>query len=278
MFYALDQYLTHNVTPETKKIFEESFRLMQTIGFEEFDDGYEDLIVTDQDAQIGDTLYNINDLTIKNLDQILIMHGIKMDDDASIIDRNRVLDAIVQVQFNDDPVAVLAAMALATNPEETFAELVRLFSTVGVEDVMGHIEEVSDRLLKMIREKASTQEQGSLPLEDFEQRQRHLDKLHFLQLVIPTKNSTFFRLMDEGLGVGFPLDAYLRIVGPTLEEKEPDDIAVDLVAICMASSDAIDREQIMAKQHIQDYIHDTAVMTKVSIAITNIMMELNRHE
>lgn len=278
MFYALDQYLTNNVPPETKAVFEESFSLMQAIGFEEFDDGYEDLIVTDQDAQIGDTLYNINDLTIRNLDQILIMHGIKMSDDASVKDRNRVLDAIIQVQLYDDPVAVLAATALATNTEETFAEMISLFTTISADRVLEHIEEVSDRLLKMIREKATLQEQGRIPLEDMEQRQRHLDKLHFLQLVIPTKNSTFFKLMDEGLGVGFPLEAYLRIVGPALAEKEPKDIAVDLVAICMASSDAIDREQIAAKQHIQDWVHDTAVMTKVSIEITNIMMELNRHE
>ena len=281
MLDILNMYLSSACTPELKSSIEIAHSVFDKIHLDAYEQGYEEILMLDGTVDNDTTLTRIVNLTKEIQARVLGEHEVVLQEDTSIDIYTLFIIGLYQIQIYENKDDISKLTALAISPEEIFAELMALVIEKNADELLPHIQSVSQFLITRIAELAAGVG-DDISDEDHDQQLRHIKAFKQFCDYIETKPKFISEIIEQNVGVGYPFIIYANIIKDHLDHvvmvvNNPDDItpkqaAYELIAACLISSDGIDNIRSTIKEHIDKLISDINSITKVDIAVSDILL------
>lgn len=275
MLDVLRSYLSEAATPELKAALEQSQELFERIELPEFESGYEELLATDGEVEHGATLPAIVELTRELQQKILVDHGIRLTNEATVAVLNQVIEGVLDLPDYEDTDAMVQLCNMEVPAQEVFAELMALVTTLSTEEVLVYVDSVDQALIDAIRQHARTfsNEVINAAAEGYSV---HVERLTQFCELIGTRDLSVLDGVKMGLRLGLPFVTYADMVGRELETMSVDKASYELVAMALASSDGTNNPKTVIKDNLEHYISSIDMITKIDVKVTDILLGLQR--
>lgn len=278
MLDILQTYLNDAASPEFTQMIREAHEALDLFGIQDYQDDFVQVLMIDDAVDEGETTQNIHNTTYNWQVAVLKMMGIIPADDARVDHLTRLLRSIHLLEEYNDPVKIMERTTLEMPPEELLAEILTAVSDVQPEEWLVDIAEVSQMTIQKIIELASRA--VSLRLSDetlIDVRNKYITEYKKFQETIALNRIKTKLLMDgyfeSGMDVGYPLVVYLNLPGQELATLDPIDCAANLVSMALISTDGHEKPRETIKAHLDHYISDLDAVTKVDIAVNDILLK-----
>jgi hypothetical protein len=282
MLDILQSYLNDASSPEFTQMIREAHEALDLFGIEHYQDDFVELLMLDDAVDQGETVQNIYDTTRNWLLDVLKLLGVTPADDtpedARVEHLTRILTGIHAIETSEDPAKLIERAKLEYPPEELLAELLAVVTPISPEEWLIDIHVVSQMLIQKIIENASQ----ALSLKDnddesVDHRVKYIQEYKDFKATVQAKGLKATMLMDEyfrtGMDVGYPIVVYLNLAGQTIGTLEPVDCAVNLISMALVSTDGHETPREAIHAHLEHYINDLDVLTKVDIAVSQILLQ-----
>lgn len=277
MLDILDDYLSGATTPELKESIRHAHELFDVYGLDTYEKDFEEILMTGDNTDTGYTVDAIYNLTRSIQFRILEEHQLVIDEDAAPSVLNIFLEALKKIPDYDDPDTLYGILATPVDAMELISECVGLVTGHSVDWLHTKVMNCGEQLLQEIvrnldqRHFATSDEEVVLKRELVQRYQRFI-------MIAEIKKLKIAYLLEHGLDVGHKVMVYLNLMGHDFEEMEASYIANELVAACLISSDASDNPRAAVTAHLEKFVSDMNVITKVDLAVSDILLKLAAHE
>lgn len=276
MLDILSDYLRENAPPELRHTLEAAYEALDRIELPNYEQGFEDLLMLDDQADQGATLDKIVELTRDILSQLLRQHEITLIHDVSLEMMVVFINGILDIQDYENDKEVIQTCDLDVNPNEKLCELLALVTSKSVEELLCEIEDVNPVLMKRIGELMAERNQPKFSDEELAQVQVYVDRLKAFMNWASLSRLRITDLIKNGMDVGWPFLTYMGIVGRELEEMPVDKAAYELMGMVLVSNDGSNNPQSIIKQYLENYVSDINKITKIDIKLREIVLGLQR--
>lgn len=271
MHEDIRSFLADSATLTVSQTMAAAFELFDRIGFNDYEEGYIELVMTDDMVDIGDTVLHMVDLTRKIQDQILLEHGVVLQADTFMGIANDIIGGILDIQEYENAVDILQTVDLRLSPEEVFAELIALVAPHTADEILTHLDSVSVMFIAKLRAMAKQRDYPELPNEDRETQKKMVQQL--VRLVASSHQHDFeiVKMIKAGVAVGLPFATYTSMIGKDFDAMDARSCSYELVGCALVSSDGHNNPVIIIKNNLEHLLSDLSVITKVSIQVADIM-------
>ena len=273
MLDILDDYLSDAASPELKESIRAAHELFDRYGLETYEQGFEEILLTDDQVDTDKTLHDIYDLTRSLQFKILEEHQLVIDEDAPPSILNVFLDGLKRLENYDNPDAVYGILTQPNDTAELIADCVALVTGQDATRLHRYVMNCGQALLQAIVRQLDQTHFAQSDEEIVSKRER-VERYKRFIAVADIKQLKVAYLLEHGMDVGHPLMVYLNIIGNDFEEMEAKYIANELVAMCMISSDASDNPRAAITAHLEQYVSDMDKITKIDVAVGDLLLKL----
>ena len=272
MLDILNDYLNGAVTSELKIAIEDAHAVFERIELPNYENGFEELLMTDDTVSLGDTPIHITNLTIAFLRQILFQHGITTVEGTDIVTLTKLARAMLDIQDYDNPTEITRTASTYGSPEEILAEIIALVTEHNADEILIHLETVSQMTITRIIEVMGQHSEDEESDEDITLRRQRVELFVRLQnyLMKPIIHTSL--MLSEGLDVGLPFLIYADRIGRDFESMPVETVSHELVAMALISADGMTNPAAIIKQNIERFISSLDKVTKVDIAVSDLLI------
>jgi hypothetical protein len=281
MLDILRDYLVEATTPENVDLIEKAHEAFDRIGLPDYNPGFEQLLMINDESDEGDTLGGIMDLTRSIGDRILEQHAIRVLEDCTIATRTEFIDALVDLQNASDHVPdILRIIGQEHSPEECFSELVALVGSNEAEHYLVDLEYVSQALIDRIKQTVEHMEFATTEedTQEREFREERITKFNNFMHFLLDPELAIAGLVHKGIDAGYPFVLYTNLIGREFEGMDPVLAAQNLLGMAFYSGDGYGQPIQIIKQHLEELISDVDVMTKIDIALNDNLVRFAAYE
>lgn len=274
MLDVLSGYLDEAATPELKQTLEQAHELFERIGLLDFETGFHELLATDDAVDQGGTLEAIVDLTKQLQRKILAEHGIVLTDQATVEMHNTVIEGVMDIGNYGDAEAIVRICAVEVSANETFAELLALVCPLAADEILIHIEEISNTLIATIQQHVAT---AATPTSDASaEHDEYVARLIRFCDYISSRELLIVEAVTMGMSLGLPFESYVEKFDRDLETMSVDAASRELVAAALISSDGHETPQAVINEHLEHLISNPDTVTKVAIKVSDLLLGLQK--
>ena len=278
MLDILNDYLGTATTSELHGVLRQAYTSLTKISNYDYDGAYTEILMTDGDRDVGESLELIVQTTRGFLHEILHTHGVRLSTDTTIEVLTRTIDAIMEIPTYGNSDELFSLIAAEHSPIETFSEIMAVMTSICAEEYMLACVSINPAFIKRISELVTQKQEETLSEEELLVRGKHVEKLRRYSAFIHKEDLTMMHLVKDGMPVGYPFALYLEHIGRRLENWPAERIAHELYAMALCSVDGIYNPRAIIGANINNYIADTSLITKVDIIVNDIMVKMNSHE
>jgi hypothetical protein len=276
---VLNDFLVANATPEMAEAIGRALELFERVELpEDYLHGFAELLMLDDEADEGGTLGAIERLTKRFQDSILQMHGVIVVEHASLDMRSSVIEGLLDLLDYENRDEILQICQNPGMPQELFADLMALVTTLQADELLVHLESVNAAVIDMVRTQCEFLDLPAAQVDaNIEAVKPNLDAVR--EFVTGLYLGEFFIIVDklkDGMLIGQPFAAYLELVGRSLEEMTVERAARELVAMALASIDGLANPQSIIRSQLENYVSDPDQITKIDMAVGDIMQRWSR--
>lgn len=281
MLALLEDFLIENATPQERVLFERAYNVFDRYELSIQDAEIVQNIVLQDESDPGNTLTYLRDQFTGFLSSLLAQHQVRVFSDTIpfdlLIDLN---DVLIRLPDYEDPEAILQITQQHLSSTETFAELVEHLTDHAAENVLNHLDFVSQMLIVRIEElmdQALVDEVDQTEqLEKSARTERYRKLMDFLQL---KENDTLIQsLISQGVEANLPFDVYVNLLGHDFENLPKDAIAINLLAMAILSTDGYENPPQRIQLSMDSLLSDVHLITEVSLAIRQLYVKFTQHE
>lgn len=277
MLDILDDYLSGATTPELKESIRRAHELFDEYGLDTYERDFEEILLTGDNADTGVTVDSIYNLTRSLQFKILEAHQLVIDEDAAPSVLNIFLEGIKKIPDYDDPDTLYGILAQPVDPMELIAECIGLVTGHSVDWLHTKVDNCGQQLLVEIVRNLD-QRHFNVSAEEMVLKAKLVQRYQRFLMIADIKQLKIAYLLEHGLDVGHKVMVYLNLIGPDFEEMEATYVANELVACCTISSDATDNPRAAVTAHLEKFISDMNTITKVDLAVGELLLKLAAHE
>lgn len=280
MLPELRDFLVESATPDQLDLIEGATSALGTIGLEQYQEGYLDILMTNESFDAGESVQAIFNLTEQMLRSVLKEHGVVCVDDTDIEVQTKLVEGIVALQNYEMAQDLIDCVQEDQTSEEIFANMLRLVTEYYPEQFLTQLAFVNPYLIKKIKELAQGQHEDEVdyvdapPLHTVEQTRNIQRYIRFME----NTELDVIRHVRAGLRLGYPFDVYIRAMELDLEQLEPKRVAQELVALALISGDAQAAPSEFVKENIDRFISSIDKITQIQIALNDILVRFERYE
>jgi len=275
MLAILKDYLATAVTTEMNNVIINAHRLFDILEVPDYEKGFEEILMLDDNVDQGSTQTSIIELTKTLQHKVLLEHGITLVEDAQIETLSIFIKGILDIQDYEDNATIMKVASIPGMPEEVFAEILALVTTLTVEELMDSIESVNQLVVTRICNLFSDYDQEQTSEQEQMAQIKYKNMYTLISELYPDAVFSITAYLQNGLDLGYPFLIYINLIGSELEDLPVELAALNLFMICMISEDGIVSPRAVIHEHIQKYIFDIDKITKIDIEIGNLLMKLN---
>lgn len=278
MLDILQSYINDNTTPEMAGTIASAIKVFDAYEIGDYESGYTELLMTAEAVDISQNMPAIIELTRALLTRTLSDHAITVNPENSLSDLVALTEGVLLIQSYSEGEEVIRTIEAADTSIEAFADTLALVIPQSAENIMLLVEDVSAFYVTRLKELSMK----NLPFdgagdEDEAAQLRHSDKLEVFMRMVRDTPLQMYRLIRTGLGFGFPFTTYADIIGRDLEQYTPERAAQELLCMAICSSDGIDNPRAIVNQHLEHYVADLNKITRIDLALNDLMLRMNHH-
>lgn len=281
MLDILRDYLVEATSPENVDAIEKAHEAFDRIGLQDYNPGFEQLLMINDESDQGDTLGGIIDLTKSLANGILKQHSITVSDEATVSILTEFIDAIVELQQASDHIPeILKICAQQHDPEELFSELVALVGTHEAEHYLVDLVYVSDALITRISELAQAQEFGTENEQDEERsfREERITRFNRFMHFLTDPELAISKIAHMGIDAGYPYVVYANMIGREFEELDAVTAAQNMLGMAFYSGDGYGNPQGVIKTEMDNLVSDVNKITQIDIAVSDHLVRFQAYE
>lgn len=281
MLDILRDYLVEATSPENVDAIEKAHEAFDRIGLQDYNPGFEQLLMINDEADQGDTLGGIIDLTKSLANGILKQHSITVSDEATVSVLTEFIDALVELQQASDHIPeILKICAQKHDPEELFSELVALVGSQEAEHYLVDLVYVSDALITRIDELARAQEFGTHNEEDSERevREARITRFNRFMHFLLDPELAIAKIAHLGIDAGYPYVVYANMIGREFEELDALSAAQNMLGMAFYSGDGFGNPQGVIKTEMDNLVSDVNKITQIDIAVSDLLVRFQAYE
>lgn len=276
MLDILASYLSEAASSELKDAIERAHNVFDQIQLPDYESAFEELIHVDGDSDRGATVGAVATLTRQLQDKILAEHLVVLHPECPLDDCTQFIEGLLLLPTYEDAATIHRILEQNLPTEEVMAELMELVTPLTATEWLVHIESVSYALVDSLRgmvPKMEDEGSGSLTQLQRNMRIRMLSKL--LAQAVGYESVTL-ALIARGMDMGYPFALYSAEIGHNLEALDPNNAAVELLVMCIVSSDAFEQPVATLKQHMDHFVSDADVATRILVRAQQLMVALQQ--
>lgn len=281
MLDILRDYLVEATSPENVDAIEKAHEAFDRIGLQDYNPGFEQLLMINDESDQGDTLGGIIDLTKSLANGILKQHSITVSDEATVSVLTEFIDALVELQQASDHIPeILKICAQKHDPEELFSELVALVGSQEAEHYLVDLVYVSDALITRIDELARAQEFGTHNEEDSERevREARITRFNRFMHFLLDPELAIAKIAHLGIDAGYPYVVYANMIGREFEELDALSAAQNMLGMAFYSGDGFGNPQGVIKTEMDNLVSDVNKITQIDIAVSDLLVRFQAYE
>ena len=281
MLDILRDYLVDATSPENVDSIEKAHDAFDRIGLQDYNPGFEQLLMINDESDEGDTLGGIINLTKQLAHDILKQHSIIVSDEATVTALTDFINAIVELQQASDHIPeILKICAQQHDPEELFSELVALVETHEAEHYLVDLEYVSDALIQRIAELARAQEFGTNNEDEAEHafREERISRFNRFMHFLTDPELSVAKIAHMGIDAGYPYVVYANMIGREFEEMDAETAAKNMVGMALYSGDGFGNPQGVIKSEMDNLVADVNKVTQIDIAVSDLIVRFQAYE
>lgn len=281
MLDILRDYLVEATSPENVDSIEKAHDAFDRIGLQDYSPGFEQLLMTNDESDQGDTLGGIIDLTKQIANGILQQHSIRVSDEASISTLTEFIDALMELQQASDHIPeILKICAQQHDPEELFAELVALVGTHEAEQYLPELEYVAQSLIQRINDLAIAQEFGTNNEDEAERtfREERIARFNRFMHFLTDPELAIAKIAHSGIDAGYPYVVYANMLGREFEEFDALTAAQNMLGMAFYSGDGFGTPLSVIKGEMENLVADVNKVTQIDIAVSDLLVRFQAYE
>lgn len=276
MLDILRDYLNANATPEMVKAIDEAHQAFDRIDLQDYDTGFNNILMEDGNNDSGATMGKIVQLTLNNQYYILNEFAIQPVDEQPISRLTELINGVLDIETYEDKDMVSHILSTTMSSEEKFCELFALVSIHTVDEMLPFIGSVGNSLLVRINDLVSRKQKEQLGEKETAEEQTLITRFQCFQAYSQVPARLTEKLLTTGIGVGMPFMVYANTIGRMFETLDPEIAAHEFIAMALISSDGSGNPQKIIATNIEHFIADVDTITKIDIIVTNFMLGFNQ--
>lgn len=267
---------TSSLCPEVfHGLYERVYQLVRELQIEEFETELTDLAMSSDMYEPVEAADRFNTIMYNYMVEVLQQHDIKLADEASLEDAVTICEAVLLMQDWDDHEGILRILETLSSNEEKFAEVVYTVTTKSMETVMTLIESVSDAFIAKLQEFHNKDSQ-----DDAEAGTTNEVLLQQLKIAnsFYAGDAIIFKMIQAGIPVGAPLQFYLDIFAPNIQQIERANLAKEMHCVLLAAEDSYNNV-VTRFSEISDFIFDDLnEITKLNTELVRESQKFNTYK
>lgn len=272
MLDILQQYLNDCASPEDAAALGAAQDIFDRFGLQTQDMGYEQIIILADDSDPGETLQSIVNLTSELQDSLLHQHGVRVYDQTPISVQTDILSALLQIPELEDKHDVISIAQQPYGAVEVLAELVQHVTQHTAEDLMTHLEFVSNQLIQSVANLASQNQIREDDEMERLNRNARIDRFGRFMDFCKLTESPIQQLIKQGVDAGFPFEMYVNLIGRDFEQMPVEEAAANLLGMALLSEDGYANPGAIIAEKLELLIADPEKLTKVSMAVREMLL------
>lgn len=276
MLDMLDNYLSGADTPELKEAIRHAHELFDRYGLDTYEKDFEEFLMTGDQADTGRVVQDTYDLTRSLQFKLLEEHQLIISEDARPSVLNIFLEGLLRLPDYDDPDALYGILNQPLDAMELVSECIGLVMGYSPDHLHQYVSNCGAALLQQIVRNLD-QKHFAVSDEEIVFKRERVQAYNDFLAVAQIKQLKIAYLLEHGLDVGHPVMVYLNLIGQDFEEMEATYIANELVAMCLISSDANANPRQVVSEHLEKFVSDLNKITKVDLAVGELLLKLNAH-
>lgn len=276
MLDILRDYMVEAADPVNFDAVRDAHSQFERIGLENYEQDFETLLMTNENVDAGETVIYINQLTTEFQAKILEEHGVRLNDPPSMPVATTIIRGLLDLQNFEGKTDVIRAAQSAPQAEEALCEVLALVTDKSAEELLVEIEFVSGALIQRIIEQAEAEQPHENDDEETIFRRQRVNEFRRFCEFVGTNDFEAYKILQRGVDVGFPFTVYARLIDRDFERFPVETAAINLVALCLISSDMHDTIQAGVADHIDEFIANPDTVTKVTIAVTDLLVRFQQ--
>ena len=280
MFDLLTTYLVGHVSPERMALYEQCYAILDKFEVPQFDQVLDELVMSQFDGSSDSisAIDKIDEFFVTALKFVLIQHGVVVNEDTPLSMLQLIVSGISDLAEYENSDEIAKVLAGHLNNEETFCELISLVIYNRPDELLSYVESVDINLFKRISFHIESKEaiKESAELLDTASREARIKAIQSLIVTTQNYSLTVLEYLTSGMELGFDYEVYADRVVSQLIMEEPESVAENLYACALASKEGFDKPRETVLAHIDKYVPNISIATKVNIRLTYLEATVER--
>lgn len=274
MNLELQMALEGLVTPERLEVMLEAHKLLQKLGLDVVADDLQEVIeIQNGNCDNNILVSRLDDVLMIGLNQALTELGVSLTDETTMTVQTSILHTVASLEDYIIPDHLVGLCMGDFSNEEIVANMTPIFTTMGVEEAMDALVEVSDDLVRRINEVAlaAIQLRGPDPIDLLPDNTRRIARLNRL---IKAKGadqcSVVVELANAGVRCGRPLASLLEQHVEVMDGFDSDHLACELLALVYFSNADFDQAFTTAHGLVQEFSDELSEQNRLNKYLTDL--------
>lgn len=278
MLDILRDFIHTTATPELATSLQNAHGLFERIGLENYEPGFEEALMLNDNSDPVDTLTAVVELTNDLQRQILTRHDVGLiEHEVPTSMLSVFIQGLLDIQNYSDSHQLLQTTLLDLPEEEIFAEVMALVSQHSADELLPYVESVGTFLITRLRELGQQPTLLSAHTDD-ESKLVLIEKLQKFCTFINDFALETTDLLAAGMDVGYDFIVYAREIGREMETWPAAKAAKELIAMALISEDGNANPRAIIQSQIEHFIASVDQITRIDMEISKLLLEWNHHD
>lgn len=277
MLPEIESYLKDTFTPETTQLFSRSFSLFEDFLTEDYLGVYMKAMMAEEAIDKPSVEDRFIATLFGQITNILDLHEVKMNEEASLCDYVDTLDFLHQLQSWEDKEQINQIIQAAVSPVDAFCDLFEYIRPDLTDRTHLFVDSVSESLISKLQ-KYVTEEQSLVgePEQEPEQvSEEFIKRLKVLVNFLDDKGLFSYKLISNGTFIGGKFKLYYEQIKNELQTVDQDKFVKEWLLLSYMSSDASHNPILYYRENSQEFIGDILAITAIDIKLSKIIDQFN---
>ena len=277
MLPEIESYLKDTFTPETTQLFSRSFSLFEDFLTEDYLGVYMKAMMAEEAIDKPSVEDRFIATLFGQITDILDMHEVKMNEEASLCDYVDTLDFLHQLQSWEDKEQINQIIQAAVSPVDAFCDLFEYIRPDLTDRTHLFVDSVSESLISKLQ-KYVTEEQSLVGEPEQEPEQVSEDFIKRLKVLVnflDDKGLFSYKLISNGTFIGGKFKLYYEQIKNELQTVDQDKFVKEWLLLSYMSSDASHNPILYYRENSQEFIGDILAITAIDIKLSKIIDQFN---
>lgn len=277
MLPEIESYLKDTFTPETTQLFSRSFSLFEDFLTEDYLGVYMKAMMDEEAIDKPSVEDRFIATLFGQITNILDLHEVKMNEEASLCDYVDTLDFLHQLQSWEDKEQINQIIQVAVSPVDAFCDLFEYIRPDLTDRTHLFVDSVSESLISKLQ-KYVTEEQtlvGESEQEPEKVSEEFIKRLKVLVNFLDDKGLFSYKLISNGTFIGGKFRLYYEQIKNELQTVDQDKFVKEWLLLSYMSSDASHNPILFYRENSQEFIGDILAITAIDIKLSKIIDQFN---